>query len=102
MPEPALQFGAGHDFAGILQQRFQDFEWLVFQLDADAALAQFPGLRIDFENPETNTLHPRHRFRLQAYHQGVLDVKDLFENPSRFLSLAARHFVRRKATCPAL
>ena len=44
--------GAGDDVAGLFEQRRQDLEWLIFQLDPDAVFPQFPRLPINFKNSE--------------------------------------------------
>lgn len=67
-PDPCLELAPGHDLAGLVQQCRQDLEWLVFQFDPDAALAQFPGLPVDFEHAEPDPAGFNGHFHMEAYH----------------------------------
>jgi len=55
-PEPGLEFAAGDDVTGLFEQRRQDLEWLVFQLDPDAVFPQFPRVQPDLKNTETDLI----------------------------------------------
>ena len=50
-PEPGPELAAGDDVAGLFEQRRQDLERLVFQLDPDAVFPQLPRLRPDLKTP---------------------------------------------------
>jgi hypothetical protein len=52
-PEFFLNFLAGYDFAGMLQQCCQDLEGLFLKANPQAMFAQFAGSKIEFENPKT-------------------------------------------------
>ena len=48
-PETAAQLLAGEDAARSLEQRAQDFEWLLLKAHALCAVAQLAGLAIQLE-----------------------------------------------------
>jgi hypothetical protein len=55
-PQPALEFLAGDQFAGALQQRDQYLQGLFLQPDLYALLAKLPRPEINFENSEAKDL----------------------------------------------
>ena len=66
-PEAELQVLAGDDFAGVLQEGRQDFEWLALDLDAFACLPEFAGLEVSFEETEGNSGWPLRELRHELF-----------------------------------
>src|SRR5262249_11481130 len=72
-PQSQPDLVAQHDVAGMIEHHDQNPDRLLAQLDADAALAQFPRPNIEFEGPKTIETRWRsvgHDPRaLRAYHR---------------------------------
>ena len=53
-PEPGLEFATGDDFTGLFEQRRQELERLLFQLDPDTVFPQLARVPPDLKNTESD------------------------------------------------
>ena len=81
-PQTLAQLFARHHFAGPLEHHRENFERLILQPDADAALAQLARAQIDLEGPESLDVR---RASFQGQHR-----KEKFTSPHA----RSRHFTK--------